>query len=285
VDVADRLARLLDAPVADCTAISGGDASAAYRARLTDGSVMFVKTHRPGRRSDTIPVFRREAEGLAWLAEAGTARVPGVRAVDDDLLALEWIESVAPAPDHDERLGRALAGIHRNSAPVFGGEHDNYVGLLPQDNTAERSWPAFYARRRIGPLVRRAVDEQRLPADALADTERVIARLPELVGPPEPPARLHGDLWAGNAITDERGAPVLIDPAAYGGHREIDLAMMRLFGGFGPRVFAAYDEVYPRATGHEDRIPLYQLYPLLVHTLLFGGGYAASALAALRRYR
>ena len=113
--------------------------------------------------------------------------------------------------------------------------------------------------------------------------ERLFGALLELVGPEEPPARLHGDLWGGNLLCDDAGAPCLIDPAVYGGHREIDLAMMRLFGGFGGRVFDAYDEAFPLPDGHEERVPLYQLYPLMVHVNLFGGGYGASVEAALQR--
>jgi fructosamine-3-kinase len=118
----------------------------------------------------------------------------------------------------------------------------------------------------------------------VAGLERLRARLPDLCGPAEPPARLHGDLWGGNAMTDAEGRPVLIDPAAYGGHREVDLAMMRLFGGFGAGAFAAYAEADPLAGGHQDRVELYQLYPVLVHVVLFGGGYAGSAERILRRY-
>jgi fructosamine-3-kinase len=113
--------------------------------------------------------------------------------------------------------------------------------------------------------------------------ERLYDRLEQLCGPPEPPARLHGDLWAGNAIVDRNGIPYLVDPAVYGGHREIDLAMMRLFGGFSARVFAAYDEVYPVAPGLPERVPLYQLYPLMVHVVLFGAGYVSQVEQALRR--
>jgi fructosamine-3-kinase len=114
--------------------------------------------------------------------------------------------------------------------------------------------------------------------------EQLFARVPALVGPPEPPARLHGDLWGGNLMHDAGGAPCLVDPAVYAGHREIDLAMMRLFGGFGARVFAAYEEAYPLAPGSLDRVPLYQLYPLMVHVNLFGGGYAGQVERILARY-
>ncbi|HEY6729066.1 MAG TPA: fructosamine kinase family protein, partial [Polyangiaceae bacterium] len=127
-------------------------------------------------------------------------------------------------------------------------------------------------------------------AQGLADSglaqkfDKLYAKLPDLCGPPEPPARLHGDLWGGNLHVDEDGAPVLIDPAVYGGHREVDLAMMRLFGGFGADVFSAYREAYPLASGHADRVPLYQLYPLMVHVNLFGPGYRGGVERALSRY-
>jgi fructosamine-3-kinase len=265
--------------------VHGGDANDAYKIRLT-GTTVFVKTQlRPA-----PAVFTREAEGLAWLSETATVRVPRVLAVRDDaelahrFLVLEWIESAPPAPDHDERLGRALADLHRFPCAGFGADADNYVGALPQANAATATWAEFYGARRIEPLVRHAVDGGRLPLDATRWTASVLARLPELTGPPEPPARLHGDLWAGNAMRDEHGRPVLVDPAVYGGHREVDLAMMRLFGGFGPAVFAAYEDAHPLAPGHAGRVGLYQLYPLLVHTLLFGGSYGRAAAEQLRHY-
>ena len=114
--------------------------------------------------------------------------------------------------------------------------------------------------------------------------EAVCERLPELAGPPEPPARLHGDLWSGNAMADADGRPWLIDPSAYGGHREVDLAMLRLFGAPSPRIFAAYEEAAPLAEGWEERVELWQLLPLLVHAVLFGGSYVAAAEQVARRY-
>jgi fructosamine-3-kinase len=132
--------------------------------------------------------------------------------------------------------------------------------------------------------VRAAIDSGHAPARWSRDFDRLFVRMPELTGPPESPARLHGDLWGGNVLADEQGAPCLIDPAVYGGHREVDLAMLRLFGGADPRCFAAYDETWPLAPGHEDRVRLYQLYPLLVHVNLFGGSYVQSVESALHAY-
>src|SRR6185369_76069 len=165
--------------------------------------------------------------------------------------------------------------------------HDNFIGRLPQMNAQlddpRAGWAAFYRQRRLEPQLRRAADRGLASARMRRGFDRLFATLETLVGPDEVPARLHGDLWGGNLMCDAAGAPCLIDPAVYGGHREIDLAMMRLFGGFGPRVFAAYDEAWPLADGHEARVDLYQLYPLMVHVNLFGGGYGASVESALAR--
>ena len=272
------------APVASSAPAAGGDINRALRARLSDGRELFVK-YRP----DAPPgMYRGEARGLAWLAEAGGPRVPAVVAVGDDapprFLALEWVERGAPGPGHDKELGRGLARLHRAGAPGFGLDQDNFIGSLPQWNAPAASWPEFYASRRLEPLARRAVEDGRLPGRFLAGLERLRALLPDLLGPSEPPARLHGDLWGGNAMTGADGRPVLVDPAAYGGHREIDLAMMRLFGGFSGAVFSAYSEAHPLAEGHEERVELHQLYPVLVHVCLFGGGYARSAERILSRH-
>lgn len=264
--------------------MAGGDINRAARMRLADGRELFVK-HRPGAPAG---MYAAEAAGLAWLAEAGALRVPVVVAVGEEgpprFLALEWLPRGRPGPGHDEALGRGLAALHRSGASAFGLDRDNFIGNLPQPNAPAATWPEFYAARRLEPMARAAVDAGALPPAFLDGLERLCPRLPDLCGPPEPPARLHGDLWGGNAMTAADGRPVLIDPAVHGGHREVDLAMMRLFGGFGEGVFAAYAEAHPLADGHEDRVELFQLYPLLVHTVLFGGGYARSAERILRRY-
>jgi fructosamine-3-kinase len=266
------LAGTLGLDVVGLRPVSGGDVSDAYAATLADGSEVFVKT-----RAGAAPgEFAGEADGLRWLASAGALRVAEPLAVGDDWLALRWIERGRLDAAGEEELGRGLAALHRAGAPSFGGPRPLRLGPLELPNDPSGDWPSFYAQRRLGPLAGRA---------GLGDAVgAVCARIDALTGPPEPPSRLHGDLWSGNVLAGGDGRPWLIDPAAYGGHREVDLAMLALFGRPSARTLAAYDEVWPRADGHEERVPLYQLFPLLVHAVLFGGGYAASAEAAARRY-
>jgi fructosamine-3-kinase len=273
------LSSALDAPVARLLTVPGGDINDAFRVELSHGETLFAKT-RVGAPSD---MYTREAEGLAWLREACALRIPAVRAVESTFLLLEWIEPAARARDFDERLGAGLAQLHRSGAPGFGFDADNYIGSLPQANQPETTWSAFYLERRLLPLFRRAQSQGRLTGGVGRRFDDLCSKLPSLVGPAEPPSRLHGDLWSGNVHCDERGAPVLIDPAVYGGHREMDLAMLRLFGATSERFFHAYHDVFPLAPGHLERVALYQLYPLLVHVCLFGGAYAAQFDHTLQR--
>lgn len=274
------LEQCVGSKIASVRALGGGDINEAYAVALADRRALFVKT----RQGAAPAMYAREASGLRWLAEAHALRVPEVIAEHEMFLALEMIEGGRKARDHDEALGRGLARLHRHGAPSFGLAQDNFIGSLPQPNTPASDWPCFYGERRLLFQLRMAIDRGRASARLESGIERVVARLPSLVGPSEPPSRLHGDLWAGNAHTDEQGRPVLIDPAVYGGHREIDLAMMKLFGGFLDRVFEAYDEEHPLESGWQDRIPLYQLYPLMVHVNLFGGGYASSVERIVARF-
>ena len=230
--------------------------------------------------------YASEAAALDWLAEPGGLGVPEVLGVLDGpdeprLLALEWLDA-GPAGDAAQ-LGRGLATVHAAGADAFGGASVLRIGRLALPNEPLPDWPAFYAERRLRPLLAPARDRGALSQQGVRAVERVIDRIADLAGPPEPPARLHGDLWSGNVLWSG-GRPFLIDPIAYGGHREVDLAMLRLFGAPGPRLLAAYEEVAPLAAGHEDRVALWQLFPLLVHAVLFGGGYGASVEQAARRY-
>lgn len=265
--------------------MAGGDLNHAYAAELAGGTRVFVKTA-----ADAAPhAYSREAEGLAWLAGAGALSVPDVLAVADEpgaprFLALSWVEPGHPTTGTEEDLGRGLAALHAAGAPTHGGGHDLVLGPLTLPNDPCDDWPSFYLTRRLEPLVRMAADRGALPPEAPGLLDRLATRLPELAGRPEPPARLHGDLWSGNVMTGAGGRPWLVDPAAYGGHREVDLAMLRLFGAPGPAFLAAYGESTPLAEGHEERVELWQILPLLVHAVIFGGGYGASAVAAMARY-
>jgi fructosamine-3-kinase len=187
-------------------------------------------------------------------------------------------------------LGRGLARTHLAGAPHFGefrgsgkGAESGFGSLRLPNDPAE-DWPTFYGERRLLPLARLARERGALTSAGAGAVERVSARLVDLVGPPEPPSRLHGDLWQGNVMGDAQGRPWLIDPSSYGGHREIDLAMLRLFGPPAGGMFEAYEEVAPLAAGWQERVGLYQLLPLLVHALLFGGSYRDSAEEMARRY-
>ncbi len=281
--MATALGAQLGSAVAAARPLGGGDVAASYRVELADGRVVFAKTHAgtPG------SAFTTEAAGLAWLRDSGVVAVPEVLAAADDppLLALEWIDEGGSRSSAGEgAFGRQLAALHLAGAPCFGREDGRPTGSLGLANDPAPTWATFYAERRLLPLAVVAERRGALPGQSIAALRSVAGRLDELVGPDEPPARLHGDLWAGNRLVDRRGRSWLIDPAAFGGHREYDLAMMRLFGGFGRGCFEAYAEAAPLADGWEERVPLHQLGPLVVHAIKFGGGYVAAVADALAPY-
>jgi fructosamine-3-kinase len=264
------------------TPVHGGDIAKAYRLDTATGP-LFAKTHpdpRPG-------MFEREAAGLHALRATGTVAVPEVIRGSAAGLVLEWIEEGRRTAPSDAALGHELAALHRVTGPYFGGldgAPGGYLGSQPVDLTPTARWPEFFVERRVRPLTIRAVELGRLDRSAVALADRVARRADGLCGPPEPPALLHGDLWGGNRLVDVKGRNWLIDPAVYWGHREVDLAMMQLFGGFGQSTYDVYDEAFPLAEGWRDRVAWYQLPPLLVHAILFGGSYGAAALDVLRRY-
>ncbi|GGT23461.1 MULTISPECIES: fructosamine kinase family protein [Streptomyces] len=248
---------------------------------LDDGRTVMVKRDDEG-------AVRAEAAGLRWLARAGAVAVPAVRGADRHWLVTDLVAEGRPDARAAERFGRELAALHAAGAPAFGaappdGPVEAFIGRAPMRNVPGTDWPGWYAEHRVLPYLRRAVDAGTVrPAEA-ADVERVCARLPGLAGPPEPPARLHGDLWNGNVLWGADGAVRLIDPAAHGGHRETDLAMLRLFGcPHLETVLAAYDRAAPLAAGWRERVGVHQLFPLLVHAVLFGRSYAEQAVAVAR---
>lgn len=281
--VAGRAEQLLGSSVVATAPVAGGDVSTAVKLRLSNGKTALFKT------LGTAPphFYEREAAGLRWLAEAtpaGGVPTPEVMAVADDCVILQWIETGRPGAEAAGRFGRALAATHAAGPDFFGFDADGYIGRLPMPNRPAPTWAEFYAERRIAPYLKVLRAKEIVSAEEGAAIEAAIARGPEIL-PVEPPARLHGDLWNGNVLWTNDDRAVVIDPAAYGGHREMDLAMLALFGlPQLPLVMAAYDEVAPLADGWEDRLGFHQLFPLLVHACLFGGQYGARAARIASRY-
>jgi len=274
VTLADAVREATGREVRGLERVGGGDINDAYRVQFADESFGFVKT-----RADVAPgEYESEAAALRWLGEPGALRVPEVLGVGERVLVLDWVDEGARG--EPAAFGAGLAEVHAAGAEDFGGKAALRLGRLEIANDAAPDWPTFYAERRLLPLLPHAG----LTRFGNRAVESVCARMPELAGPPEPPARLHGDLWSGNVLWGRDGRAWLIDPAAYGGHREVDLAMLRLFGSPGRHFLTAYEERHPLAPGHEERVELYQLFPLLVHAALFGGGYPASAERVARKY-
>ncbi|MFN8192911.1 MAG: fructosamine kinase family protein [Nocardioidaceae bacterium] len=278
--VARRAEDLLGTAVVATAPVAGGDIATATKLRLSDGTTALMKTHpRP-----PAGFFAAEARGLRWLAEAGGAPVPDVLAGDEECVIIRWVEQGKPTSEAAVAFGHDLATTHAAGAPSFGLDRDGFIGRLPLANEPVATWAEFYAERRVRPYLRLGLERGTVSREQAATVEAALGRLGDLV-PEEPPARLHGDLWNGNVLWGHDGRVWLVDPAAHGGHRETDLAMLALFGlPHLARVTAAYAEASPLADGWQDRVGLHQLHPLLVHACLFGGGYAARAAEAAAPY-
>lgn len=255
-------------------AIGGGSINEAYRLNTTAG-IFFLKYNIairfPG-------MFTVEARGLTLLKEADCIDVPEVVHFSNtgnySFLLLNFIQGNSQTPDFWHTFGTNLARLHRKTATVFGLDHDNFIGSLPQSNRNHPNWIEFLINERLNPQMKMAVDSGMLNTTDVKLLDFLYKRLPEII-PVEPPSLLHGDLWSGNFITGNTGKPCIIDPAVYYGHRETDLGMTRLFGGFPQTFYEAYNAEWPLEPGWQQRIPINQLYPLLVHVNLFGGGYCS----------
>lgn len=234
-------------------------------------------------------MFKLEAESLSELrkAAADSIIIPNPLCVKDcddtpGFIVLEFLE-----PGHsgleDEKLGQGLAAIHRFRGEYFGYRTNNYCGDTLQDNTPEMNWPEFFGKHRLGPLLQLIDSKRGLSSGEMNVYELLQKRLPELLPADSVPVLIHGDLWSGNYLFTKRG-PALIDPAAYYAEREMEFAIITMFGGFTSRFFDAYNEAFPLDQQWRERNPLYQLYHLLNHDLLFGGGYAAQALNIAKSY-
>ncbi|ASU78031.1 fructosamine kinase [Actinopolyspora erythraea] len=285
--LAEAVAEFTGASASTPRRLGGGDASTAYEVPLADGRSVFAKAAPP----DMPGALRAEAASLHWLAEPGAVRVPRVHGDDERWLVTEHVAEASPTPEAADEFGRSLARTHAAGAPAHGcpppgGPRDAWIGLAPMRDEPVADWPTFYGTLRVEPYVRRLVDSGTLRSSEAEPITGICERLGELPGADEPPARLHGDLWSGNvhwgrAPGDAEPHVWVIDPAAHGGHRETDLAMLRLFGcPHLERVLAAYEEESPLAAGWRDRVGLHQLFPLLVHGVLFGRSFATRARAA-----
>jgi fructosamine-3-kinase len=232
---------------------------------------------------EVAAVFAAEANGLRWLAEAAAVPVPEVLAVGPEALVISMIPPGPATPEAAFGFGTDLARLHAAGAAGFGAPWPGFIASLPLDNTPDAAdWPQWYAHRRLLPFLTRAVDAGALRSEDARLVEEVIDRIGSLAGPAEPPSRIHGDCWAGNVLWSG-GRGWLIDPAAHGGHRETDLAMLALFGAPGlDRILAGYNDTVPLAAGWRSRIPLHQLHPLLVHACLFGVSYREEVRSAAR---
>jgi fructosamine-3-kinase len=280
-DASERIGPLLNVPVTEIREAGAQHGYQHLTATLADGREVFAKAAL-GARGRQAAAFAAEANGLRWLAEPGALPVPEVLGVDEHVLVMELLPPGRPSRQAALAFGAGLARTHAAGAAAFGAPWPGYIASLPLDNTPGREWGPWYAERRIVPYLRKASDYGALSATDVRLVEAVVARIEDLAGPPEPPSRIHGDLWSGNVLWSG-GRGWLIDPAAHGGHRETDLAMLALFGA--PHLDAilhAYAETAPLADSWRDRVPLHQLHPLLVHGCLFGGSYASQVSAAAR---
>ena len=292
--LADRIGQLTGLAVREARVVGAQHGYQHLMITLSGGRRAFAKAHAapdqgtgPGQdaagSAEVAAAFAAEANGLRWLAEAAAVPVPEVLAVGPQALVISMIPPGPATPEAAFQFGTDLARLHAAGADGFGAPWPGFIASLPLDNTPDAAdWPQWYAHRRLLPFLTRAVDAGALRSEDARLVEAVIDRIGSLAGPAEPPSRIHGDCWAGNVLWSG-GRGWLIDPAAHGGHRETDLAMLALFGAPGlDRILAGYNDTVPLAAGWRSRIPLHQLHPLLVHACLFGASYREEVRSAAR---
>ncbi len=261
--------------------LSGGDINEVFLVETTTGENLVIKINS---RNKFPGMFEAEKKGLERLAESGIFKIPKVVSAGEQnlysYLIMEYIETGRPSANFSGEFGEKLAGLHKITSRVFGFECDNYIGSLPQKNDPEENAAKFYYKQRLLPQFSLA---QNLGFD-LGNTNFMDEVCDKLI-PDEPPALVHGDLWSGNYLVTAKGAPCLIDPAVAFAPREMDLGMMKLFGGFDAEIFKTYEQNFPLEKDFEKRLPLWQLYYLLVHLNIFGAAYQSRVIAILDRYR
>lgn len=263
--------------------VSGGCINTCLKLHTLNGPY-FLKYNN----ANTYPgMMAAEMRGLKLLRDANTISIPAVTGQGTiehtDFLLLEWIAPGKEVKNYWQAFGESLAALHRNTAPHFGLNHDNYIGSLPQNNAPNPSGIEFFIKSRLQPQLHRTINNKKLPNSVTPLFEKIYNKLPNLL-PNEPPALLHGDLWEGNFLTGPDGKAWLIDPSVHYGFREAEIAFTQLFGGFDSRFYNAYKSAYPLTYGFRERADIYNLYPLLVHVNLFGGSYANQVMAIINRF-
>jgi protein-ribulosamine 3-kinase len=263
--------------------VAGGSINNAFRIKAGE-TYCFVKSNS----GKSFPgMFSAEKKGLQLLADHNEIKVPRVIHVQDDqeesFLILEYVELVKPDPEVFREFGRGLASMHRYSNNRFGLDHDNYIGSLKQSNKFHSSWAEFFIEERLAPQLKLAFDNKKIGGSFIRLTDQLFSRINNLF-PSESSSLIHGDLWSGNFMATRDAKPCFYDPAVYYGHREMDIAMTRLFGGFEKGFYEAYNENFPLENGWSKRVDLCNLYPLLVHVNLFGGSYAREAEGIVKRF-
>jgi len=285
-DLKSRLEKILSEPIKSTSSVSGGCIADSRKLQLESGKVFFLKQLR----GSNSGAFDAEERGLEELRKSGTVNVPEVVCKGLDFLLLQWIETgYSRSSSSMEMLGRQFAELHRYRGKKFGFSDDNLLGDSPQSNKPSKegslNWAVFFAENRLEFQTSLAVKNGYVTPEMRNLMDNLIKKVPDLIsGTEEEPSLLHGDLWSGNYLIDKMGIPWLIDPAVYYGHREADLAMTSLFGGFSNTFYSAYKSAYPISQGYAEREPLYQLYHLLNHLNLFGTGYYSQVISILKRY-
>ncbi len=270
--------QILDEKIVQINALTGGDINSVSKITTPQSSYVIKVNNN----SVAHTMFTAEERGLQALASSNTFKIPEVIAVGEEnktaFILMEYIAAKPKVKNHDVEFGRMLAELHKNTAAKFGFANDNFIGTLPQYNQQLDKATDFYIQMRLMPQLEMAAKN-----GFTFNLGSFFKNLTSLI-PEEPPALVHGDLWSGNAITDSNGLPCLIDPAVFYGHRETDLAMMQLFGGFGNQIFNSYQNHYPLEKNWHRRIDIWQLYYLLVHLNLFGSSYYGSVKTIIEKY-
>ena len=277
-----NLEEILKEKIIANNSLGGGCIADSRKIKTESGKEYFVKSYSGSGNN----ILQNEANGLRELSKSGAIRIPEVIHLDSEILVLDYIKTGSRKSNFSESFGQQFAEMHKVNSEMFGFYEDNFIGATPQKNLPQKeNWIEFYLENRL--IFQFKFAERNGYVDSrfrelFGKFEKIVPKLIE--GSEEQPTLLHGDLWSGNYMVDEFGEPVLIDPAVYYGHREADLGMTRLFGGFDPIFYSAYNEAYPLPDGWDERIELYKFYHVINHLNLFGTGYLSQTISIMKDY-